>query len=124
MGVCHSHWPDQHARDRLIQAVWDRRDRRPGRRDKSWGDGRLHRCVRSRWGRLHFIPHWRALSPRRVGKRLVEEAFRRLPAGLVVEAWVGAFNRASLAATPRLGFQLDRIIEDDGHTVYVFARKT
>ncbi len=64
-------------------------------------------------------------SCRRSGlaKRLVEETFGQLPAGLAVEAWVGAFNRASLAATPRLGFQLNRIIEDGGHRVHVFARQ-
>jgi GNAT superfamily N-acetyltransferase len=57
-----------------------------------------------------------------IGRLLVEDAFNALPSGLEVEAWVGAFNEASLAALPRLGFDLARIIEDGGRTVRVFTR--
>jgi ribosomal protein S18 acetylase RimI-like enzyme len=57
-----------------------------------------------------------------VARQLVEEAFRRLPEGLEVEAWVGAFNDASLAAMPCLGFELGRITEDRGRTVHIFTR--
>lgn len=57
-------------------------------------------------------------------RQLVEEAFRRLPSGLSVEAWVGDFNLTSLAATPKLGFDLDYILEEDGQRVYVFIRQS
>jgi GNAT superfamily N-acetyltransferase len=59
-----------------------------------------------------------------VGKQLVEAAFREIPEGLEVEAWVGAFNEASLSAVPRLGFDLTWVIEDRGRTVYVFTWKS
>jgi hypothetical protein len=59
---------------------------------------------------------------RGVARQLVEEAFSRLPEGLEVEAWVGAFNEASLAAMPCLGFDLARTIEDRGRTVHILTR--
>jgi ribosomal protein S18 acetylase RimI-like enzyme len=59
---------------------------------------------------------------RGVARQLVEDAFRRLPEGLAVEAWVGAFNEASLVATPCLEFDLAWAIEDRGRTVHIFTR--
>ncbi len=59
-----------------------------------------------------------------VGKQLVEAVFAQLSKGLVVEAWVGAFNEVSLAATGRFGFTLDRTLTDRGKRVHVFIRKT
>lgn len=59
---------------------------------------------------------------RGLGRALVEQAFEKLPPGLTVEAWVGAFNHLSLAATPRLGFHWDHSIEVDGRTLNVFVR--
>ncbi len=66
-----------------------------------------------------------AASHRRRGlaSALVTEVFRRLPPGSRVEAWVGHFNEASLVVTPKLGFQLERIIEHDERKVYVFVRQ-
>lgn len=58
---------------------------------------------------------------RGMARQLVEDAFRTLPEGLEVEPWVGAFNETSLAAMPRLGFDLARTIEDRGRTVHVFT---
>ena len=65
-----------------------------------------------------------AASHRRRGlaSDLVARAFRRLPPGSRVEAWVAHFNEASLAAMPKLGFELERIIEHDGREVYIFVR--
>jgi GNAT superfamily N-acetyltransferase len=59
---------------------------------------------------------------RGLARQLVEDALMGLPEGLEVEAWVGAFNEASLAAMPRLGFDLARVIEDRGRSVHVFTR--
>jgi len=39
-----------------------------------------------------------------------------------VEAWLVAFNEASLVAMPRLGFYVARAIEDRGCTVHIFTR--
>jgi len=59
-----------------------------------------------------------------VGKQLVESVFEQLSKGLVVEARVGAFNEASLAAMGRFGFTLDRTLTDSGNKVHIFIRKT
>ncbi len=63
-----------------------------------------------------------------VGKRLVEQVFQNLPAGIKVEAWVGDFNRASLEATPKMGFTLARTmnleIAGKEATIYIFERKS
>lgn len=64
----------------------------------------------------------KAYRLRGLGRALVEQAFEKLPTGLTVEAWVGAFNHLSLAATPRLGFHWDHSIEVDGRTLNVFVR--
>ncbi len=66
-----------------------------------------------------------AASHRRRGlaSDLVTEVFRRLSPGSRVEAWVAHFNEVSLAATPKLGFQLERIIEHAERKVYVFVRE-
>ena len=58
-----------------------------------------------------------------VGKQLVESVFEQLSKGLVVEAWVGAFNEASLAVMGRFGFTLDRTLTDSGNKVHIFIRK-
>ena len=72
---------------------------------------------------VHMSVLVKAGSRRRgVARQLVEDVFKRLPEGLEVEAWVGAFNEASLAAMPRLGFELGRTIEDRGRTVHIFTR--
>lgn len=41
---------------------------------------------------------WRQMG---IGRRLVEEVMARLPAGLLVEAWVASANAPSLAAFHR-----------------------
>ena len=64
----------------------------------------------------------RSYRRRGLGRRLVEQVFDDLPAGLKVEAWVAASNAASRAAMPAMGFVLDRTIEDRGRTVYVYGR--
>ena len=56
-----------------------------------------------------------------LGRRLVEAVFAALPEGLEIEAWVRAFNGTSLRATPRLGFDLARVVRDRGREVYVFT---
>ncbi len=61
---------------------------------------------------------------RGLGRALVEQAFEKLPPGLTVEAWVGAFNHLSLAATPRLGFHWDHSVEVDGRTLNIFIRQS
>ncbi len=59
-----------------------------------------------------------------LGRKLVEAAFAELPHGIKVEAWVGEFNAASQSATPKMGFHLDRTIEDNGHKISIFVRET
>jgi GNAT superfamily N-acetyltransferase len=59
---------------------------------------------------------------RGLARQLVDDTFKKLPEGLEVEAWVGVFNKASLAVMPRLGFDLARVIEDRGRAVHVFTR--
>jgi len=65
-----------------------------------------------------------ATSHRRQGlaSDLVVQIFRQLSPGSRVEAWVAHFNETSLAVMPKLGFELERIIEHDGREVYVFVR--
>jgi 8-oxo-dGTP pyrophosphatase MutT (NUDIX family)/L-amino acid N-acyltransferase YncA len=57
-----------------------------------------------------------------LGREMTDRAFSFLPRGLLVEAWVAEFNQASIAATPRLGFTMDRKLEDAGRVVTVFTR--
>ena len=66
-----------------------------------------------------------AASHRRRGlaSDLVAQTFRQLPPGTRVEAWVAHVNELSLAATPKLGFELERTFEDDGREVSIFVRQ-
>jgi len=61
---------------------------------------------------------------RGLGRHLVERVCQLLPDGTDVEAWVAAFNEASLRAMPGMGFVLDRTIKDQGRTVRVYIRTT
>lgn len=61
---------------------------------------------------------------RGLARRLVADVFEALPAGLEVEAWVGAFNRVSLNAMRRLGFHRERIIEDRGRRIHISFRES
>ena len=59
-----------------------------------------------------------------LGTKLIQTIFDRLPENLRVEAWVGEFNTASLAAMPRFGFDPDRIEQHGKHMVHIFTRQS
>jgi RimJ/RimL family protein N-acetyltransferase len=59
-----------------------------------------------------------------LARRLVETAFSRLPAGHRVEMRVHDHNHASLIAAPRLGFQFEQAIEEDGRILHIYTRNT
>jgi RimJ/RimL family protein N-acetyltransferase len=65
-----------------------------------------------------------AAEHRRQGlaRLLVESAFGLLPPGLEVEAWIGELNTVSLEAAPKLGFTLERTLEEDGKYMHIFTR--
>lgn len=59
-----------------------------------------------------------------LARRLVETAFTRLPAGQYVRMCVDDNSHPSLIAATRLGFQFERAVEENGHIIHIFIRKT
>ena len=63
-----------------------------------------------------------------IGKELTDIAFKNIPSDVEVEAWVADFNKTSLKATPKMGFEFKRkvfetnFITDKNFYIHIFSR--